>query len=145
MLLSLTSYKFLVSSAHTAYSPACTRRRVADRDPGLRQTISPSAFAACNSSGANSPPQQHCAVGEHGRNCGEVDTPSARRTEWIGTLSRAMHAAVDEMLAEHQPAQHQLEASFIPPPMFTDIVAAAMGGELQHWRSAVMATALGSE
>jgi hypothetical protein len=56
-----------------------------------------------------------------------------------------MHAAVDEMLAEHQPAQHQLEAGFIPPPMFADSVAAAMGGELQHWRSAVMATALGSE
>ena len=120
-------------------------RRVADRDPGLRQTISPSAFAACNSSGANSSPHQHCAFGEQGHNCNEMDRLNARRTEWIGVLSRALHAAVDEMLGEHQLAQHHLEAGFIPAPMFVDIVAAAMGDELQHWRSAVMATALGSE
>ena len=68
--------------------------------------------------------------------------PSARR-EWTETLSRALHAAVDEMLAGHQPPQHHSAAP--PPPMFVNAVTVAMGDELQQWRSAVMATALGSE
>jgi hypothetical protein len=111
-------------------------RRVADRDPALRQTISPSSFVAWNSIDA----QQHqCKVGAQGQNCEAADRPSAR-SDWTETLSRALHAAVDEMLAGYQ----------LPPeapsqPVFVNAVTTAMGAELQQWRSTVMATALGSK
>ena len=115
--------------------------RVADRDPSLRQTISPSSFVAWNSNGLQQ--RQQCEAGEQGRSCEDVDRLSAR-SEWTETLSKALHAAVDEMLAGDQPSQRQ-SSETLPPPKFVDAVTAAMGGELHQWRSAVMATVLGSE
>ena len=114
-------------------------RRVADRDPALRQTISPSSFIAWNGS---SPQQRQCKLGGLEQNCEAADIQTAR-SEWTETLSRALHGAVDEMLARHQPPQHHSEAP--SPPVFVSDVTVAMGDELQQWRSAVMATALGSE
>lgn len=111
-------------------------RRVADRDPALRQSISPSAFSACNSS--ESTERRHCEVGEQGRHCEEAVAPRARRSEWVETLSEALHAAVDEMLMEYQPPQGQ------PVAMFVDEVTRAMDNELRQWRRAVRATALGA-
>ena len=111
-------------------------RRVADRDPALRQSISPSAFSACNSS--ESTEQQQCEVGEQGWNCEKAAEPSARRSEWVETLSEALHAAVDDMLVKHQPPQGH------PVTSFVDEVTRAMDRELRQWRSAVRATALGT-
>ena len=69
--------------------------RVADRDPGLRRTISPSAFVAAGGGASTAGSQQRCTEGAEGVQC--AGPGAVEKDEWTETLSKALHLAVDEV------------------------------------------------
>lgn len=69
--------------------------RVADRDPGLRRTISPSAFVAAGGGASTAGSQQHCTEGAEGVQC--AGPGAVEKDGWTETISKALHLAVDEV------------------------------------------------
>ena len=83
--------------------------KAANRDPDFRRTIPPSAFA-------------ECALSETGQCPTDVLGGSGA---WSGLVSRALHSAVDEMMAGDGFGQ------------FVHAATAEMRGELGLWRQAI--------